>query len=182
MGFALDAGASARAAISVSHAPKLQSRIGLSGSLSAHFRRGNRWHARGIVLRCMSVLVLIADDSADARALYAEYLEFCGFRVETAGDGDEAVRKAQAEWPAVILMDLAMPKMDGWEAIRRLRADPMTVDIPVVALSAYAFGDEPDRARAAGADLCLTKPCLPSQVGRVVRAMLLRRDVARSSA
>ncbi len=130
----------------------------------------------------MSVLVLVADDSSDARALYAEYLEFCGFRVETAADGEEAVRKAQAEWPAVILMDLAMPRVDGWEAIRRLRADPSTAAIPIVALSAYAFGDEPDRARTIGADLCLTKPCLPSQVGRVIRAMLLRRDVTRSSA
>lgn len=130
----------------------------------------------------MAVLVLVADDSADARALYAEYLEFCGFRVETAADGEEAVRKAQAEWPAVILMDLAMPRVDGWEAIRRLRSDPATADIPIVALSAYAFGDEPDRARAIGADLCLTKPCLPSQVGRVIRAMLLRRDATRSSA
>lgn len=126
--------------------------------------------------------MLVADDSADARALYAEYLEFCGFRVETAADGEEAVRKAQAEWPAVILMDLAMPRVDGWEAIRRLRSDPATADIPIVALSAYAFGDEPDRARAIGADLCLTKPCLPSQVGRVIRAMLLRRDATRSSA
>lgn len=131
----------------------------------------------------MAVLVLVVDDSPDARALYGEYLEFCGFSVETAADGEEAVAKARTAWPAVILMDLAMPRMDGWEAIRQLRADPMTAEVPIVALSAYAFGDEPDRARQAGADLCLTKPCLPSQVGRVVRAMLLRRDVlARPSA
>jgi CheY-like chemotaxis protein len=130
----------------------------------------------------MSVLVLIVDDSPDARALYGEYLDFCGFRVETAADGEEAVRKAETEWPAVIIMDLAMPKMDGWEAIRRIRANPITAEIPIVALSAFAFGEEPDRARRAGADLCLTKPCLPSQVGRVVRAMLLRREAARSSA
>jgi CheY-like chemotaxis protein len=56
-------------------------------------------------------------------------------------------------------------------------------EVPIVVLSAYAFGDEPERAQKAGADLCLTKPCLPSQVGRVIRAMLLRRDVfARTSA
>ncbi len=131
----------------------------------------------------MPAKVLVVDDSPDARALYGEYLEFCGFRVETAADGEEAIAKARAEWPAVILMDLAMPRMDGWEAIRRLREDPCAAEVPIVALSAYAFGDEPDRARNAGADLCLTKPCLPSQVGRVVRAMLLRRDViARPSA
>ena len=127
----------------------------------------------------MPVLVLVVDDSPDARALYAEYLEFCGFQVETAVDGEDAIAKARATSPAVILMDLAMPGVDGWEAIRRLRADANTADTAIVALSAYAFGDEPDRARTAGADICLSKPCLPSQVGRVVRAMLLRRDATR---
>jgi CheY-like chemotaxis protein len=131
----------------------------------------------------MPAKVLVVDDSPDARALYGEYLEFCGFRVETAADGEEAVEKARRERPAVILMDLSMPKMDGWEAIRCLRADPAMAEVPIVVLSAYAFGDEPERAQKAGADLCLTKPCLPSQVGRVIRAMLLRRDVfARTSA
>jgi len=104
--------------------------------------------------------------------MYREYLQFSGFRVVTANDGIEALAAAEAEWPAVILMDLEMPRMDGWEAIRRLRAHPMTADIPIVALSAYAFGEEPQRAREAGADLCLSKPCLPSQAARVVRAML----------
>ncbi len=120
-----------------------------------------------------AALVLLVDDSPDARAMYGEYLEFCGFRVVTATNGEEGVAAAQAEWPAVIVMDLAMPRMDGWQAIRRLRADPLTADIPIIALSAYAFGDAPERAREAGADLCLSKPCLPPQVARVVRAMLV---------
>lgn len=130
----------------------------------------------------MSALVLIVVDSPDARALYGEYLEFCGFRVITAADGDRSVSLARSERPDVILMDLAVPRIDGCEAIRQLRADPVTADIPIVALSAHAFGEEPDRALAAGADLCLTKPCLPSQVGRVVRAMLWRRELVRSTA
>jgi CheY-like chemotaxis protein len=117
-------------------------------------------------------VVLLVDDSPDARMMYREYLQFSGFRVVTANDGIEALAAAEAEWPAVILMDLEMPRMDGWEAIRRLRAHPMTADIPIVALSAYAFGEEPQCAREAGADLCLSKPCLPSQAARVVRAML----------
>jgi len=120
-------------------------------------------------------LVLIVDDSPDARALFGEYLEYVGFRVETAADGVQAIASAHAEWPALIIMDLAMPEMDGWEAIRRLKTDPLTSEIPIVALSAYAFGEEPQRAREAGADLCLTKPCLPSQLARVVRAMLIRQ-------
>lgn len=123
-------------------------------------------------------LVLIVDDSPDHRLLYSEFLEFCGFRVLTAIDGIDGVAKARAEWPAVILMDLAMPRMDGWEAIHHLRADPMTADIPIVAISAHACGNEPIRAREAGADLCLAKPCLPSQVARVVRAMLFRAKFA----
>lgn len=117
-------------------------------------------------------VVLVVDDSADARLLYREYLERCGFRVLTAEDGEAAVRTAKSEWPAAIVMDLAMPKLDGCEAIRQLRADPMTADIPIVAVSAYAFGREPMRAREAGADMCLSKPCLPPQVARVVRAMI----------
>src|SRR5438105_9911752 len=119
-------------------------------------------------------LVLVVDDSADARAVLGGYLEYAGFRVITAEDGEAAVTAARAEWPAIIIMDLAMPRMDGWEAMRRLRADPLTADIPIVVISAYAFGDEPIRAREAGADLCLSKPCLPSQVALVVRAMLER--------
>jgi CheY-like chemotaxis protein len=118
-------------------------------------------------------LVLVVDDSPDARVLYSEYLEQqCGFRVLTAEDGEQAVRTAKAEWPAAIVMDLAMPNVDGCEAIRRLRADPMTAEIPIVAVSAYAFGVEQMLAREAGADLCLAKPCLPPQVARVVRAMI----------
>ncbi len=119
----------------------------------------------------MGPLVLVVDDSRDARDVYSEYLETCGFRVLTAEDGEEAVRIARREWPAAIVMDLAMPNVDGFEAIRRLRADPITADIPIAAVSAYAFG-EPRAARDAGADMCLSKPCLPPQVARVVRAMI----------
>jgi two-component system cell cycle response regulator DivK len=128
-----------------------------------------------------SPLVLVVDDSADARVLYSDYLERWGFRVLTAADGEEAVQTAKAEWPAVIVMDLAMPRMDGCEAIRLLRADPMTADIPIIAVSAYAFGGQPTRARDAGADICLSKPCLPPQVARVVRAMIAAGESARAT-
>jgi two-component system cell cycle response regulator DivK len=120
-------------------------------------------------------LVLVVDDAADARALYGEYLEYLGFRVETAENGAQAIQSVRREWPAIIIMDLAMPGVDGWQAIKRLKSDPLTADIPIVALSAHAFGEEPQRAREAGADLCLSKPCLPSQLARVIRALLVRR-------
>jgi CheY-like chemotaxis protein len=119
-------------------------------------------------------LVLVVDDSPEARGLYGEYLEYLGFRVETAENGAQAIQSAHREWPAIIIMDLAMPGLDGWQAIKRLKSDPRTADIPIVALSAIPFGEEPKRAREAGADLCLSKPCLPSQLARVIRAMLVR--------
>jgi len=120
-------------------------------------------------------LVLVVDDAADARALYGEYLQYLGFRVETAENGAQAIQSARRESPAIIIMDLAMPELDGWQAIKRLKSDPLAADIPIVALSAYSFGEEPKRAREAGADLCLSKPCLPSQLARVIRALLVRR-------
>ncbi len=120
-------------------------------------------------------LVLVVDDAADARGLYEEYFAHLGFRVETAQNGADAIQSAHRAWPAVIIMDLAMPELDGWQAIKRLKESPATADIPIVALSAHAFGEEPERAREAGADLCLSKPCLPSQLARVIRAMLVRR-------
>jgi CheY-like chemotaxis protein len=120
-------------------------------------------------------LVLLVDDAADTRALFGEYLEYLGFRVQTAVNGAEAIASAHREWPAIIIMDLAMPEVDGWQAIKRLKSDPLTADIPIVALSAPAFGEEPQCAREAGADLCLSKPCLPSQLARVIRAMLVKR-------
>jgi two-component system cell cycle response regulator DivK len=132
---------------------------------------------RAKVAEATPPLVLVVDDSADARALYGEYLEYLGFRVETAENGAQAIQSARGEWrPAIIIMDLAMPEVDGWQAIKRLKSDPSTADIPIVALSAYSFGEEPQRAREAGADLCLSKPCLPSQLARVIRAMLVKRN------
>jgi CheY-like chemotaxis protein len=122
--------------------------------------------------------VLIVDDSADARALYGEYLEFCGFRVATARDGMEAVFQAQQDVPDIIIMDLSMPRLDGWEAIRQLKAHPRTAGIPVIAVSAYANREAVERVREAGAEVCLSKPCLPSQVARAIRALLVWRRSA----
>lgn len=123
-------------------------------------------------------LVLIVDDVPDVRDMYAQFLDLCGFRIAQTCDGLEALEATASEIPSVILMDLNMPRMDGWEAIRRLKSNPRTADVPIVALSAHAFGDEPERARNAGADVCLSKPCSPSQVARVVRALLSKDSTA----
>ena len=119
-----------------------------------------------------SPLVLIVDDYQDAREMYAEYLEFSGFRVAEARDGQEAVEKAVALHPSVILMDLSLPVMDGWEATRRLKSDVRTRSIPVVALTGHALDGHSREAQDAGCDAYVTKPCLPDALVREVQRVL----------
>jgi two-component system cell cycle response regulator DivK len=88
-------------------------------------------------------------------------LERCGIHVSRAHNGEQALRRALETKPDVIITDLAMPMMDGWELIARLKADPQTQTIPVVALTAHNLGDDQERARAAGADGFLVKPITP---------------------
>lgn len=90
--------------------------------------------------------------------MLSEYLEFRGFAVAGASDGAEALRMAFTRTPAVVLMDLTMPGLDGWEATRRLKADPRTKDVIVIAVTANALAPEEGNARAAGADAFLVKP------------------------
>ena len=117
-------------------------------------------------------LVLIVDDYQDAREMYAEYLEFSGYRVAEARNGLEAVEKAFALHPAVILMDLSLPVMDGWEATRRLKGDARTRSIPVVALTGHALDGHSREAQDAGCDAYVTKPCLPDALVREVQRVL----------
>src|SRR5437763_2551646 len=83
-------------------------------------------------------IVLLVDDYPDAREMYAEYLEFSGFDIVQAGNGVEAIEGALDSHPDVILMDLSLPVMDGWEATRRLKADERTSAIPVLAVTGHA--------------------------------------------
>src|SRR6476620_12084382 len=95
-------------------------------------------------------IVLRVDDYPDAREMYAEYLEFSGFEVVEAGNGLEALERAVDKTPDIILMDLSLPVMDGWEATRRLKADDRTKSIPVVALTGHALAGISKGAREAG--------------------------------
>ncbi|WP_239469997.1 response regulator [Archangium violaceum] len=119
-----------------------------------------------------SPLVLIVDDYQDAREMYAEYLEFSGFRVAEARNGLEAMEKAFALHPSVILMDLSLPVMDGWEATRRLKNDVRTRCIPVVALTGHALDGNSREAQDAGCDAYVIKPCLPDALVREVERVL----------
>src|SRR4249919_1453945 len=83
--------------------------------------------------------VLLVDDYPDAREMYSEYLKFSGFDVVEASNGVEALQRAIENTPDIILMDLSLPVMDGWEATRRLKEDARTSGIPVVALTGHAL-------------------------------------------
>ena len=119
-------------------------------------------------------LILVVDDYQDAREMYAEYLQFSGFRVAEARNGSEAVAQAFALKPDLILMDLSLPGMDGWEATRRLKANESTRSIPIVALTGHALAGASEGARKAGCDSFVTKPCLPDDLVVEVRRMLSR--------
>jgi len=120
-------------------------------------------------------MILVVDDFDDNRQMYAEYLKYCGFRVAEAADGAEAVTTALAIIPDVVVMDLSLPVLDGWEATRRLKSDPRTRHIPVVALTGHALEGHSQGAREAGCDAFLAKPCLPEKLLETVERLLLGR-------
>jgi len=116
--------------------------------------------------------VLVVDDYSDAREMYTEYLEFSGFDVVQAGNGIEALERAIDSAPDIILMDLSLPVMDGWEATRRLKADTRTASIPIVALTGHALAGISEGAKRAGCDAFVTKPCLPEDLVKEIRRIL----------
>ena len=120
--------------------------------------------------------VLLVDDYLDAREMYTEYLEFCGFDVVGGENGLEALQRAVDSAPDIILMDLSLPVMDGWEATRRLKADPRTASIPIVALTSHALAGILESAKLAGCDALVTKPCLPEDLVKEVRKILDARS------
>jgi CheY-like chemotaxis protein len=117
-------------------------------------------------------MILVVDVYEDAREMYAEYLRFCGFRVAEARNGNEALEQAFTQMPDLILMDLSLPGMDGWEATRQLKADERTRQIPVVALTGHALAGASEGAKMAACDSFVTKPCLPDDLVVEVRRML----------
>src|ERR687891_566184 len=120
-------------------------------------------------------LVLVVEDYQDAREMYAAYLTFSGYRVAEATNGVEAIEKTVQLMPDIILMDLALPRMDGWEATRRLKLDERTKHIPIVALTGHALAGHAEGARQAGCDAFVTKPCLPDALVAEIQRMLSAR-------
>jgi CheY-like chemotaxis protein len=117
-------------------------------------------------------LILIVDDMEDIRDLYSVYLSREGFRPECATNGFEALSKATVMGPDVIVMDLNLPELDGWEATRRLKANDLTRGIPVIALTGLSVAHSKAKALEAGCDGFLTKPCYPETLADEIRRVL----------
>lgn len=117
-------------------------------------------------------LILVVDDVEDNRIIYVEYLRYVGYRVATAADGKQAIAKARRLRPALIIMDLSLPVIDGWAATRRLKTDPTTSAIPVIAVTGHGEAHFRERAKGAGVDRFVLKPCLPSELATIVSECL----------
>jgi len=118
-------------------------------------------------------LVLIVEDDLSTRTLYREYLSHAGFRIIDAHNGNQALAKAQELRPNVVLTDLAVPGMDGFEFCRALQQSDETRTIPILAVTGHAeYLDQPDRFRQAGILHVLTKPCAPDVIEAELRRLL----------
>jgi CheY-like chemotaxis protein len=120
-------------------------------------------------------LILVVEDQPELRRLYVEQLELSGFDVIEAGNGEDAITHTSAHTPDVVLMDLSLPVLDGWEATRRIKADTHTAHIPIVALTAHDGSGELQRATRAGCDWFVPKPCPPDALITEVRRVLAGR-------
>jgi CheY-like chemotaxis protein len=118
--------------------------------------------------------VLIVDPFVDAREMYAEYLAFRGYRVATAASGAEAIDRARASQPALILMETYLPEMSGTDTLRVMRADPALRHIPVLAFTTNAMEHERADARQVGFDAVIPKPCLPDDLITLIQPYLAR--------
>jgi CheY-like chemotaxis protein len=118
--------------------------------------------------------ILIVDDVTEIRELWRLWLTYWGFAVQEAKNGAEAVQMALANPPDLVLMDLWMPVLDGLEAMRQLRDDPRTTNVPVVALSAQTMSPAPDAIAEAGACTFVQKPCDPDELLHHIRSALTR--------
>jgi two-component system, cell cycle response regulator DivK len=119
----------------------------------------------------MSKILLVEDDSMN-RDIISRYLTLLGYRIVVARDGMQAVTLAQTESPDLILMDMRLPVMDGWEATRRIKAAPATCTIPVIALTAYAMDEERRLCLKAGCDDYETKPLEFPRLQEKIRSIL----------
>ena len=125
--------------------------------------------------------VLLVEDHADTRQMYAEFLGI-DFDVATAADGEEALRMIRERAPDVMVTDLSLPGMDGFELIARVREDAAMKWIPIICLSGYGGYEHEQRARAAGCNRILQKPCMPDELAGIVNEQIQHAAKRRSNA
>lgn len=121
-------------------------------------------------------LILLVEDNEDNRIVYSTILKHFGYEVIEAFNGEEGISKARSENPDLILMDISIPIIDGWEATGILKADKQTRHIPIIALTAHALASDRERAMEVGCDGYLAKPCEPRAVVAEVQRFLGRAD------
>jgi two-component system cell cycle response regulator DivK len=109
----------------------------------------------------MTKRILVVEDQEDNRRILRDLLRHAGFDVVEVGDGEQALTAAVAHHPDVILMDIQLPLLDGYEATRRIKADPVLKHIPIIVVTSYALSGDEARARAAGCDAYMAKPYSP---------------------
>ena len=120
----------------------------------------------------MSKRILVVEDQEDLRGILRDLLSGTGYTVIEAADGEAGVAKAASERPDLVLIDIQMPVVDGYEATRRIKADPALKPIPIVAVSSYAMKGDEDKARASGCDHYVTKPYSPMQLLKIIRGVI----------
>ncbi|HEV2132489.1 MAG TPA: response regulator [Longimicrobiaceae bacterium] len=108
--------------------------------------------------------ILLVEDNEDNRTVYRTILEHFGYEVIEARNGEDGIRMAREELPDLILMDISIPVIDGWEATRILKAEEKTSGIPIIALTAHALATDRAKAEEIGCDGYLAKPCEPRRV------------------
>jgi two-component system, cell cycle response regulator DivK len=120
----------------------------------------------------MTKRILVVEDQEDLRGVLRTLLTGSGYEMIEAADGREGVAKAKAERPDLILMDIQMPVMDGYDATRQIKTSAQTARIPIIAVSSFAMKGDEQKARASGCDSYVTKPYSPMQLLRVIRSYL----------
>ena len=126
----------------------------------------------------MAVKILLVEDNEMNRDMLSRRLQRRGYEVLTAVDGESGLTLTKSETPALILMDMSLPGIDGWEVTRQLKADPATRAIPVIALTAHAMAGDREQALAAGCDDFDTKPVDLASLLEKIRALLPQKDAS----
>ncbi len=120
----------------------------------------------------MTKRILVVEDQEDNRQILRDLLGGAGYDIIEAEDGEAGARAAAAEKPDLILMDIQLPVLDGYEATRRIKADPALRSIPIIVITSYALSGDEDKAQAAGCDAYFSKPFSPRQILAKVREYL----------